>query len=103
MSSWELARELADAARRPKLDRYRISERDLEDLLVLLSPTLPAVDVDVPLRDEDDAPVVAAAVAGRADAIVTGDADLLEDGELRAWLAERRVALLRPAELLASL
>jgi predicted nucleic acid-binding protein len=61
------------------------------------------VDVDVDIRDAEDAPVVAAAVAGRADAIVTGDADLLDDAALREWLTERGVRLLSPRELLEEL
>jgi len=99
VGSWELAEELASVLRRPKLRRYDISAADARDLLVLLARDLPDVDVTVDLRDPDDAPVVAAAVAGRADAIVTGDRDLLEDEELRTWLLEREIALLTPREL----
>jgi predicted nucleic acid-binding protein len=56
--------------------------------------------VNVEIRDPADAPFVEAAVAGRADAIVTGDADLLDDCELRRWLGERGVRLLSPRDLL---
>ncbi len=71
--------------------------------MILLSPFLPSVEVDLPLRDPDDAPVVGSAVAGRAAAIVTGDRDLLDDEELRAWLAERSIELLTVRELLERL
>ena len=85
---------------RQKLRRYRIAPDDERQILVLLGSSLPSVDVDFPLRDPDDAPVVGAALVGRADAIVTGDRGLLEDAGLRAWLGERGVEVLTPAELL---
>ncbi len=80
-----------------------MTEEDEEDALVLLAPALPDVDVEVELRDPDDAPVIAAALAGSAAAIVTGDRGLLDDAELRKWLGARGVELLEPAELLVSL
>ena len=51
------------------------------------------------VRDPKDAPVIAAAVAGRADVIVTGDRDLLGDAGLRAWLTDPGIEALTPAEL----
>lgn len=101
--SWELAAELADVVRRPKLARYEISPEEVGELLVILARWLPTVDVEVQLRDARDAPVVAAAIAGDAEAIVTGDLDLLENDALRGWLAERAVGLFSPAELLQQL
>lgn len=88
---------------RPKLARYQLAANDVLDLLRTLARTLPTVDVGTDIRDPGDAPVVAAAVAGRADAIVTGDADLLDDAELRDWLTERGVRLLSPRELIDEL
>ncbi|MGH2920733.1 MAG: putative toxin-antitoxin system toxin component, PIN family [Gaiellaceae bacterium] len=103
VGSWDLAGELAAVLPRPKLRRYEISEEDIRELLVLVGRDLPDVDIDVELRDPRDAPVVAAAIAGRAEAIVTGDHDLLEDEGLRGWLTERGVELLAPRELLQRL
>ena len=98
--SWELAAELRDVLRRPKLRRYSLAEADVRDLLSLVAPDLPTVEVDVELRDPDDVPVVAAAVAGRAEAIVSGDHDLLDDTNLRGWLSERGIQVFTPAEFL---
>jgi uncharacterized protein len=98
--SWELAEEITEVLRRPRIRRYGIEERDVEDVLAALAPFLPTVEVDVSVRDPDDAPVVIAAVAGRADAVVTGDQDLLDDEHLRAWLRRRRVEVMTPAEAL---
>jgi predicted nucleic acid-binding protein len=86
--------------RRPSIARYGVEEADVEELLVLLAPLLPTVDVGVPVRDPGDAPVVAAAVGGGAEAIVTGDRDFLDDEALLAWLAERRIEVLTPTQLL---
>jgi predicted nucleic acid-binding protein len=64
---------------------------------------LPSVDVDVPVRDPDDAPVVGAAVAAEAEVIVSGDADLIEDDDLVGWLRARGINVLTPAEFLERL
>jgi putative PIN family toxin of toxin-antitoxin system len=100
IGSWALAEELALVLHRPKLRHYEISEEDARDILVLVARDLPEVEVEVELRDPDDTHVVAAALAGRADAIVSGDHDLLEDEDLREWLGARGIALFTPAELL---
>lgn len=44
-------------------------------------------------RDPKDNPVLATAIDGRADAIVTGDDDLRADDELRQAMAEYNVQL----------
>ena len=103
VGSWDLAAELAAVLPRPKLRRYEISSEDIRELLVLVGRDLPEVEVEVELRDPRDAPVVAAAIAGRAEAIVTGDLDLLDNEKLRAWLTERGVSLLTPRDLINQL
>jgi putative PIN family toxin of toxin-antitoxin system len=103
VATWELVEELAEVLRRPRLTRLGITESDVISVLAHLAPVLPTLEVDVQLRDPKDVPVVAAAVAGHADAIVTGDRDLLDNEELRAWLRERGVEVLVPAELLERL
>ena len=103
VASWELAEEIVEVLRRPRLKRYRITERDIFDVLVVLAPLLPDVDVDVELRDADDVPVVSTVIAGGAEAIVTGDRGLLEDAPLRRWLEERGVAMWTLAQLVQQL
>lgn len=98
-ASWELAQELVRVLRRPKFRRYGVEEDDLVEIVLLLAPLLPGVEVDVAIRDPKDSPVVAAAVASGAEAIVTGDRDLLEDESLRRWLADHGVEVLTPAAL----
>ncbi len=90
-----------DVLTRPKLRRYEVGPETIEILLRFLAPELPRVELDVATRDPDDAPVVAAALAGGAQAIVTGDRDLLDDRALREWLAGHGVSVLSAAELLA--
>ena len=86
VASWALADEVAEVLRRPRITKpYGIDEADVRAILQLI-------------RDADDAPVVAAALAGGAEAIVSGDKDLF-DPALRAWLADRHVRVLTPREV----
>jgi len=97
--TWELADELSRVIRRPKLARYRISEANVASLLALVAPFLPTIELGVAPRDPADVPVITAALDGGADAIVTGDRDLLDDAGLRARLEDRGVRVMTPREL----
>jgi len=101
--SWKLAEEIAQVLRRPWLGRYGVTERDIRSALELLAPQLPSVEVDPPIRDPSDAPVVSTALAAAAEAIVTGDKDFLADDTLLAWLRERGIAVWTAAELVRRL
>ncbi len=103
VASWQLAEEIVEVLGRPRLRTYGITDDDVDDILTLLAPLLPDVDVDVETRDPDDAPVVATAVAGAADVIVSGDRGLPDDTRLRRWLRERGVEILAPADFLRRL
>jgi len=87
--------ELTDVWQRPRL-RDRIKAEDAERLieqLRLRGEMVVPVTVPPRCRDPRDHPVLAAAIDGQADAIVTGDADLRADDELRSAMEQYGVAL----------
>jgi putative PIN family toxin of toxin-antitoxin system len=98
VASWGLADEIARVLRRPKLRAYRISEEDVAAVL-----GLPTVEAPISSRDPKDSVVIEAALSGEAQTIVTGDADLLDDDELRRRLAEHGIRVVTPAELVEML
>jgi len=96
----DLLDELLDVISRPRLARYAIDDDLVGAILELVWPGLPEIGIQAVLRDVDDRIVVETAVAGAADAIVTGDKDLLEDAELATWLGHRGISVITPADLL---
>ena len=91
----ELLQELDHVRRRPRL-RERIAEADARDLLEQLrqrSIMVQLVTTPPRCRDPKDNPVLAAAIDGHADAIVTGDADVRADEALRLEMAAYGVQL----------
>ncbi|SRR6266496_5957610 len=74
--------ELEEVLQREKFTiRYRISQEEREDILYLIDTkgiiANPRRRLPVTIRDPKDEIVLATALGGRADLIVTGDADLL--------------------------
>lgn len=93
--SEDLLGELAEVSLRPRL-RSRIVPEDVGVLLaelrqfgIFVTPTTTPPFC----RDPKDNPVLAAAIDGAADAIVSGDADLRADENLRAAMAQLGVEL----------
>lgn len=91
----DLLDELAEVSLRPRL-RSRIVPEDVESLIaelrqfgIFVTPTTTPPFC----RDPKDNPVLAAAIDGAADAIVSGDADLRGDENLRAAMAQHGVEL----------
>lgn len=95
VTSQHLLDELSDVWQRPRL-RERINPEDAERLLEQLrfrGEMVEPTTVPPRCRDPKDHPVLAAAIDGHADAIVTGDADLRADDELRTAMEQHSVAL----------
>lgn len=88
--------ELADVLSRPKFDRY-VSLEDRQQFLRLLGRVaefVASVYTVRECRDPEDDKFLEVALGGKADLILTGDADLLT---LNPW---RGIAILSPAEYL---
>jgi uncharacterized protein len=103
VASWSLADEIARVLRRPKLRAYRISAEDVAAVLGLLAPFLPTVESRISSRDPNGSVVIEAALSGEVQAIVTGDADLLDDDDLRRRLTEHGIRVVTSADLVEML
>jgi len=88
--------ELADVLARPKFDRY-ISLEDRKNFLrrlIYIAEFVPIIQVIRECRDPKDDKFLEVALNGRANVLVTGDADLLA---LHPW---RAVEILSPTDFL---
>lgn len=99
--SASLLAELRDVLGRAWVrERYNVTDEDVEALMGLLDErgeeVSPARRIAV-CRDPEDDQVLEAAVAGRADVVVSGDADLLVHDPFE------RIRIVRPSEFLAML
>jgi putative PIN family toxin of toxin-antitoxin system len=89
-------KELADVLSRPKFDRY-VSSENREQFVTWLCDIgefVPIIRVVHECRDARDDKFLEVALNGKADLILTGDADLLA---MHPW---RDVAILSPADYL---
>jgi putative PIN family toxin of toxin-antitoxin system len=94
----ELLEELDRVLRYPGLQRYYAEEERKRFVALLLALSeLVELPEEIPriCRDPDDDRVIACAVVGEADAIVSGDEDLLALGRVRD------IPILSPTEYLA--
>jgi putative PIN family toxin of toxin-antitoxin system len=88
--------ELADVLARPKFDRY-ISLEDRKSFLQRLghiTELVPIIQLVRECRDPKDDKFLEVALNGRADVIITGDADLLE---MNPW---RGIEIVSPTDYL---
>lgn len=74
-----------DELRKVLARRFKLPAGTIEEILDLLRAfevvARPEDPASIPVRDADDAWVLASAIAGRAEVLVTGDRDLLDIAE----------------------
>lgn len=90
-----LITELKIVTQRPRL-RRGIGAEDIQDLLEQLElrgEFVTLTTIPPRCRDPKDHPVLATAIDGQADTIITGDDDLRADDELRRAMADYGVEL----------
>lgn len=94
--SQDTMRELADVLAEAKFDRYVTVEQRVQfvRLITRIGEFVPLIQRVRECRDPKDDKFLEVALNGRADVIITGDADLLS---LNAW---RTIAILSPSEYL---
>ena len=93
--------EIERTLRRPKLmNKYRIHRKEIVSFLLTLQRRLEIVrpfELDIEIRDPMDLPILGTALAGHATHIVTGDRDMLDDENLKAWMLSRGIEIISPA------
>lgn len=97
--------ELREVSLRPRLKK-RIDPVDASELLEILAWSGEHIEIKtIPprCRDPKDHPVLATAIDGKADVVVTGDDDLRADDELRDAMAQYGVQLWGVQSLLTAL
>lgn len=77
-----VSRQVLDELERALRDKIGLPEALIAEILATLAPQIYEVSSDlrspIALRDAQDEPILAAAIAAGAEALVTGDADLLD-------------------------
>lgn len=97
--------EIEGVLTRPKfVQTYHVARRYLDELLYVIDTDAEIVDADtrppVSVRDPKDEAILVAAIAGHADYLVTGDADLLVLADEPALLPLRIVTIRQMLDVL---
>jgi uncharacterized protein len=100
-----LYQEYQEVLVRPKFaEKYGVTPEEVADLLLVIALTAykvsPEGSLPVPVRDQKDEEVLAAAIAGKVDYLVTNDRDLLT---LRDTPALGSLKIVTPGEFLTAL
>jgi uncharacterized protein len=103
--SQPLLDELETVSQRPRLRKNidPVQAKALVEQLYWRGQWVEAAAVPPRCRDPKDHPVLATAISGHADAIVSGDGDLRADDELRRQMLEHGVEIWGVTTLLAKL
>lgn len=103
--SKQLFTELLNVMARPKINRF-ITTKQKQNIINLIQKfgifVIPISDAP-PCRDPKDNVVIATALGGNANFIVTADKDLLDDKHLLNNLAKHNLKIVYPIEFLKSL
>lgn len=104
VTSEPLLEELVEVFRRPKIVRkYGVTDEDVQALQELLRRHAVVVPIHHTVRvcrDPDDNVVIETAEKGKAQFLVSGDADLWEAEEVQAYLRDQRIHVLNPKQFL---
>jgi uncharacterized protein len=93
--------EIGASLSKKRMRKYGFSAPEILDYLLRIAASTTMViptRVKVFVRDPDDLPILGTALAGKADYLVTGDRDLVEDQKLKTWMRQRGVKIVSPAE-----
>jgi uncharacterized protein len=105
--SQPIIRDVVDVLARPRVARrYRVPAERIQDIVTLMRERGELVSLTGNLRicrDPDDDLVLETALTGRAQALVSRDADVTRDPVLIAALRERGVAILTVQHFLTAL
>jgi putative PIN family toxin of toxin-antitoxin system len=105
LMSFATLSELRTVLSRPKIQRYvPVGKGDpfialVEQRAIFVEPDLSAPKC----RDPQDSALIATAVGGLAECLVSADPDIVDDAALREALTARRVRVMRAKEFLALL
>lgn len=107
ITSEPLLTELDDVLTRPRFaDKYGIRRADVDELIAIMRSAAAVVPVEGMLRvcrDPDDDIVIETAVAGRANAVVSGDHDVQAAPEIAAYLVPRGILVWTARQFLEAL
>ena len=103
VTSEPLLAEVEDVLSRPRIARQsRFTRAEIADLVAamrVLGEVVPISGERGLCRDPKDDAVIETAICGRADALVSGDRDLIADPAVAALLKEAGIRLLTVAQL----